>query len=216
MWETVTVVLIVAAAVAAGGYFVSRSLSGKGGCCGCNSDRGPEDSFMSYALPWANVSNAPFRRFKQWTHEGGISTPMVLSAPRRVAAGGVSHETLHIIDLLPTCLQLAGVPYPRHREGRPVPALPGESFTALLDGQSWTRERPLFWEHEGNCAVRAGDWKLVSEHTGGWELYNMRDDRTELRDLAARDPARVADLTAQWQRWADEVGVLPWDQVRRQ
>ena len=153
---------------------------------------GPDDTFQSYDLPWANASNTPFRLFKHWVHEGGIGTPLVASWPRVIGRAGIVHQPVHVIDILPTLLEAAGVPLPERREGRPVTPVEGESFLPLLSGAPWQRDRPIFFEHEGNRAVRDGQWKLVSRHPGSWELYDMQRDRTELHDLAATPRRRSA------------------------
>lgn len=176
---------------------------------------GGPDTFMSYGLPWANASNSPFRRFKHWVHEGGISTPCVAHWPRRIPAGAIRHETVHFIDMAATLYDAARAPYPNELRGRRVQPLEGESFLPLLGGGPWQRVNPLFWEHEGNRAVREGALKLVCRHPGEWELYDMASDRTELRDLAARHPADVARLAKAYGEWAGRCGVMEWDELRR-
>ncbi len=171
---------------------------------------GPATTFMSYDLPWANASNTPFRRYKHWVHEGGIATPCVARWPGHTPAGALLHQPRHLIDFLPTFLDLAGAAYPVARDGHPLPPLPGESLRAALHGDDVPRAQPLCWEHEGNRAVRDGAWKLVAIHGQPWELYNMDDDRTELHDLAAREPERVRALSAVYDAWAARCGVLPW------
>ena len=152
---------------------------------------GPADTYMSYDLPWANASNSPFRLYKHWVHEGGISSPCVVSYPAMIEEPTVIHSPTQFIDVLPTCADLAGAAYPAEYEGRAVQQVEGESFRPALEGGAWRRDNPLYWEHEGNRAVRKGDWKLVSKHPGDWELYNMLDDRTELQDLSAGESDRV-------------------------
>lgn len=173
---------------------------------------GPQ-TFMSYDLPWANVSNAPFRLYKHWVHEGGISTPLIAHWPARFGGPSVAHAPTHVVDILPTLMEASGVAYPLERAGRPVPRLDGESFLPLLEGQAWQREAPLFWEHEGNAAIRDGAWKLVRRHGGDWELYDMEADRTELTDLAARNRPKAATLAKDWTAWAERVGVIDWDRL---
>lgn len=172
---------------------------------------GPADTFMSYGLPWANVSNSPFRRFKRWVHEGGISTPFIVSWPDQVAEPSVVHTPTHFIDVLATCLDAAGADYPTEYEGNPVTPLEGESLRPLIDGRDWSRERPLYFEHEGNRAVRLGQWKMVSEYGSDWELYDMVEDRTELHDLSDRNGSRVAELVGWYDDWARRSGVRPWE-----
>jgi arylsulfatase len=178
---------------------------------GNNPDREPggKDTFMSYDLPWANVSNTPFRKFKSWIHEGGIATPFFVHWPAGgVEAGRITHEVTHIIDILPTILDAAGAAYPATRAGQDVQPPEGESFLPLLRGERWTRRTPLFWEHGGCRGMREGRWKLVAGRGGApWELYDMAADRTELNDLAAAEPERTARMASAWQAWADRVGV---------
>ncbi|MEQ4204318.1 arylsulfatase [Actinopolymorpha sp. B17G11] len=171
---------------------------------------GQADTFMSYDLPWANASNSPFRRFKRWVHEGGISTPFIVSWPAGIERPDIVHEPTHFIDILATCLDVAGAAYPTEYDGHEITPLAGESFLPLLQGSDWTRERPLFFEHEGNRAARLGRWKLVSAFGHDWELYDMAEDRTELHDLAARDRSRVAELARLYDEWARRCGVRPW------
>ena len=149
---------------------------------------GPDDTFMSYDLPWANVSNAPFRLFKSWIQEGGISTPFIIHWPDGIKQRGINHSTMYITDITATCIDAAGATYPSEFDGRQITPIEGESFLPIMRGEQWTRQQPIFWEHEGNRAVRVGEWKLVAEHDMAWELYNMHEDRTELNDLAIRRP----------------------------
>ena len=176
---------------------------------------GPEDTFMSYDLPWSNASNSPFRLFKCWVHEGGISTPLVVRWPVGIPKAGINHEPLHVIDIMATCLDLADVKYPEQLNGRAIIPLEGESFAPVLRGQDWSRQRAIFWEHEGNRAVRVENWKLVSKHPGRWELYDMNENRTELDDLAGKSCTRVKELKSLYADWASRCGVLPWEQVQK-
>jgi arylsulfatase A-like enzyme len=178
---------------------------------------GPADTYMSYDLPWANASNTPFRLYKHWVHEGGISTPLIASWPGVIPAGGISHSPCHVIDVLPSSLAAGGVTYPKDRAGVPLPPPEGESLLPLFEGNlGWQRERPICWEHEGNRAVRRGNWKLVSKFPGNWELYDMERDRTELHDLAADHSDVVRNLTTIYAAWASRCGVLPWEAIRPQ
>ncbi|HXG62690.1 MAG TPA: arylsulfatase [Planctomycetota bacterium] len=196
-------------------------LSDNGGCA--EEIRRPEDpaapigtagSFASYGLPWANVSNTPFRLYKHWVHEGGIATPLIVRWPAGIRTSGLVHEPGHVIDLLPTCLEAAGAEYPRRFEGREIEPAAGRSLRPLFEGKS-LGERPLFWEHEGHRAVRKGRWKLVATHKGAWELYDLEADRTEAVNRASRHPEIVGELAALWDAWARESGVLPWEDVAR-
>lgn len=171
---------------------------------------GSPDTFMSYDLPWANVSNTPFRLFKHWVHEGGIAAPCVMSWPARIKRSGITHAPAHIMDITASLIAAAGASYPESFNGRPIAPLEGEILLPLLDGLDWRRCRPMFWEHEGNRAVRRDQWKLVSRHNGPWELYDMTADRTELSDLVERYPDIVAELARLYGVWAERCGVMPW------
>jgi arylsulfatase len=171
---------------------------------------GPEDTFMTYDLPWTNVSNAPFRLFKHWVHEGGISTPCIAYWPEAVKTPSITHSPAQLVDIAATIIEAAGADYPRERKGNPVPPIEGESFLDLLRGGAWEKQKPMVWEHEGNRAIRRGDWKLVAECGKAWELYNMVEDRTELCDLAEKSPGRARELEALYAVWAERCGVLPW------
>lgn len=171
---------------------------------------GGPTTFQSYDLPWANASNTPFRLFKHYVHEGGISTPLAVQWPALLEPGGINHTPCHAIDILPTILEAAGVPLPTELGGRAVRAIDGESLLPLLRGKRWEREQTLHWEHEGNCALRQGNLKLVRRYQGSWELYDMENDRTELRDLAKGNRRLVSRLARDHQRWADQAGVVDW------
>ena len=171
---------------------------------------GPADTFMSYDLPWANASNSPFRLYKHWVHEGGIATPCVVHWPARAAAARIVHEPCHFIDILPTFLDAAGASAPSEYNGSPVQHPEGESLVGAMRNGERRRKRPVFWEHEGNSAVRDGPWKLVRKHPGPWELYNMEKDRTELHDLAASEPDRLRTMTRAYDAWAARCRVSPW------
>ena len=170
-------------------------------------------TYMSYDLPWANVSNAPFRLFKHWVHEGGISTPLLVQWPRRFGPNGTLHTPWHVVDIMPTLLEAAGAAYPAELGGNAIQPLDGESFLGALTGQGTRREQPIYWEHEGNCAVRVGDFKLVRQFGQDWELYDMDADRTELHDLAGKNAPLEAKLKAEYEGWAERVGVLDWAEV---
>jgi len=176
---------------------------------------GPDDTFMSYDLPWANASNAPFRLYKHWVHEGGIATPLIVHWPAAVGESRIVHSPCHVIDITATCLEAAGVEYPAEFGGRKIATLEGESLMPAMRGEELERERPLFWEHEGNRAVRDGSWKLVRKYPGGWELYNMEEDRTERRDLAEREKERVVRMARMYDEWGARCGVLDWPLPKR-
>ncbi len=174
---------------------------------------GGEDTYIGYGQSWANVSNTPFREYKHWQHEGGISTPLIAHWPKGIASqrrGKLETQPCHLIDLMSTCVDLAGAKYPTEFAGQNIQPMEGVSLVPALAGQPLQRSKPIFWEHEGNRAIRAGDWKLVSRHPGGWELYDVATDRTEMHDLAASQSERVKEMSTQWETWASRVGVMPW------
>jgi len=175
---------------------------------------GPEDTYIAYGRSWANVSNTPFREYKHWVHEGGISTPLIAHWPAGIPVARRNQLVTtpsHIIDIMATCVDLSGAQYPIERDGQTIHPMEGVSLRPAFAGQPLERAEPLFWEHEGNRAVRDGKWKLVAKSPAGpWELYDMDADRTEMQDLAAEQPAKVKELTAKWEAWARRANVLPW------
>jgi arylsulfatase len=158
---------------------------------------------------WGWAQNSPFRRHKTWTYEGGISTPMIVRWPRVVRAGAVNAEQWHLVDFMPTLLELAGQVYPASGGGPALLPLEGRSLLpALLGRAAGARPAPLCWELFGNRAVRDGRWKLVwGASDRRWELYDLSVDRSETHDLAARHPDRVAALAASWSQWAQRTEV---------
>ncbi|MEN3941862.1 arylsulfatase [Prosthecobacter sp. SYSU 5D2] len=175
---------------------------------------GPADTYIGYGEAWANVSNTPFREYKHWVHEGGISTPLVAHWPKGIPTARhnmLESQPSHLIDLMATCLDLAGATYPAEHAGQKITPMEGVSLKPALAGQGMGRKEPIFFEHEGNRAVRDGQWKLVAKGAqGAWELYDMTADRTEQNDLAASQPERVKSMSAQWQTWAKRAQVIPW------
>lgn len=175
---------------------------------------GPVDVWQSYGLPWANVSDTPFRLYKHFVHEGGIASPLIAYWPAGIQSPGrLTSQIAHVTDLMPTFLQLAGATYPTNHNGLSVCQLPGQSLAPVFQDSASRDHPPIYWEHEGNRAVRIGKWKLVCRHPGKWELYDMEQDRTELKDLAADQPQRVNELVALYEAWAQRCSVLPWEQV---
>lgn len=166
---------------------------------------GPDDTYLAYGRGWATVSNTPFREYKHWVHEGGISTPLIAHWPRGITARGeLRTQPGHVIDIAATCLDVAGAAYPSD-----ATPLEGRSLVPAFANQPI--ERPaLYWEHEGNRAVRVGDWKLVAKHGQAWELYDLSRDRVESRDLAAQEPQRVQDMAALYEAYARRTFVEPW------
>lgn len=171
---------------------------------------GPATTYASYGIPWGNASNTPFRLYKHYAHEGGISTPLLVHWPKGLKKTGLSNVIGHEIDVMPTCLDVAGAAYPKtSKSGKTPPPLEGKSLVSVFTGQSLA-ERSIFWEHEGNSAVREGKWKLVSRFPDAWELHDMETDRTERYNLAEQYPSRVRKMKADYAAWAKRVGVQPW------
>ena len=174
---------------------------------------GPEDTYQSYGIPWAHASNTPFRLYKHWVHEGGIASPLIAYWPGKTKAGSITHEPGHLIDIMSTCVDVAGAKYPRERSGRPITPMEGTSLNAAFTGRKLSRRNPLFWEHEGNRAIRDDRWKLVSRFPGSWELFDLEADRSEITDLANKHADRASRMSATYERWARHAQVQPWDSV---
>jgi arylsulfatase A-like enzyme len=173
-------------------------------------------SFTSYEFEGANVSDAPFRLFKHWEYEGGTATPFIAYGPGIVKPGNQVKTPGHIIDLMSTCLDLAGVAYPKTYHNNKIPATEGVSLVPLFKGQTWKGHQALFFEHEGNKAVRQGEWKIVSNYPEkNWHLYNMENDRSELNDLSAANPTKVKELSALYDAWTKRASVLPFETLAK-
>ena len=170
---------------------------------------GPEDTYQSYGVAWANLSNTPFREYKHWVHEGGIATPLIAHWPEGITDTGLRHQPGQLPDVMATCLDLAGVGYPEERDGVDVYPLEGVSLAPTFDDEDNGKEI-LYWEHEGNRAVRRGQWKLVCKYPGEWELYNIDEDRTELTDLSAEHPDVTRELSDLHAAWTQRCHVQPW------
>ena len=174
---------------------------------------GGDDSFSSYGRSWANLSNTPFKEYKHWVHEGGIATPLVAHWPAGIKDGGAFRTDVgHVIDIAATCVDLAGATPPEKRGEKATPAIEGVSLAPAFVGEPVRRDEPVFWEHEGNRAVRDDQWKLVAKGIEGeWELYDMQSDRSEMLDVADDHPDIVSKMADQWLAWAEDQGVLPMD-----
>ncbi len=176
---------------------------------------GGADTYFGYGRGWANVSNTPFREYKHWQHEGGISTPLIAHWPKGIASKQANQfvtSPAHLIDIMATCVDLAGAKYPAEFKGHQLTPLEGISLTPTFAGNSLQRAQPIFFEHEGNRAVRDGQWKLVAKGPAGdWELYDMTADRTETKNLITQEPARAKKMIQQWEDWANRALVLPWN-----
>ncbi|HEY0884338.1 MAG TPA: arylsulfatase [Ramlibacter sp.] len=174
---------------------------------------GPENTYQSYGRAWANLSNSPFRLYKHWIHEGGISTPLIMHWPAAMGQrNAIRHTPGYLPDIMATVLDVTGTPYPREWQGQPIEPLEGHSLLPAFN-RELTNRPPMFWEHEGNAAVRIGKWKLVRKYPDPWELYDMELDRTELNDVAAQHPDRVKDMLAQYDAWARRCGVIPKERI---
>ena len=195
-------------------------LSDNGGCaeeihCSPDIPPGTIDSYQTVGAAWANVSNTPFRLFKDFDHEGGISTPLIASWPARIKKAELVHNVAHIIDFMPTFAELADIDVPTEYNDRPLLPLTGKSLVPLFDGQDLdVSDRELFWLIGGAKAMRKGSWKIVTqgpkriqagipieEGYKAWELYDMQNDRCELHNLASRYPEKVESMANSWEKW---------------
>ena len=160
---------------------------------------GAKGSYVTYDYPWANVSNTPFRKYKKFMHEGGMITPCIIQWPAKIKAKpGFNEGVGHIIDLLPTSLELAGVP---------INNLPGQSLSYLWNGKAMQPET-YFWEHVGNKAMRKGNWKIVKDvEDAAWELYDMSTDLTESNNLAKTNTTLLNEMIAEYELWTKKNGV---------
>ncbi len=181
---------------------------------------GGPDTWTAYGIEWANASNTPFRMYKQWVHEGGIASPLIVQWPAGIAARGeLRTQNSHLIDIMATCLEITGVPYPARYNGRDIRPVEGKSLVPAFADKPIDRDY-LFWEHIGNRAIRAGQWKLVAKvHTRKkftpadekcWELYDMDRDPSETNDLSRANPEKVKELSALWEREAVRIQAKPW------
>lgn len=184
---------------------------------------GPPEGYTAYGLNWANVSNTPFREYKHWVHEGGIATPLIVHWPAGIKDGGFRSEPAHLIDIMATCVDVAGGSYPSSYNENDIQPMEGKSLLPVFENKTLDREA-IYWEHEGNRAVRMGKWKLISKASKqhsfvwdktdelaieDWELFDMEKDRTEMHDLAATHPDLVKEMASMWQAWAKRTGIVP-------
>ncbi len=182
---------------------------------------GPPETEVGYGQNWANVSNTPFREYKHWVHEGGVATPLIAHWPKgiegegpayRSTEQGVLHDApTHLIDILATAIDLAGAEYPEKFGSHSIKPVEGISLRPAFTGNNLKRDNPIFFEHEGNRAVRDGKWKLVAKSVkGAWELYDMDKDRTEMNNLVDQHPDIATKMIAQYDGWAERAGVVPF------
>lgn len=181
---------------------------------------GDADTWVAYGEDWANLSNTPYRFYKSMVHEGGIISPLIVHWPAGIKEKGIiNNDVTHLIDILPTCLEITSIKYPSSFNSAATLPLEGLSLVPAFNNKSINREF-LFWEHEGNRAIRTGKWKLVEEvkkpmsftadDENKWELYNLESDPTEMVNLAAKYPAKVKELSDKWESEALRVKAKPW------
>lgn len=178
-----------------------------------NGDPTQADSNWFCGRSWAHLQNTPFREYKHYNHEGGIASPLIAHWPGKIQAGQWVRTPAHIIDIMATCVDVAGATYPKSFREKPILPMEGASLKPLLltnSGDNFPVNRSLFWEHEGNAAMRQGDWKLVRKGLRGpWELFRLNQDRTEQVNLAEAQPERLASMRTEWQAWARRVQAMP-------
>lgn len=169
---------------------------------------GDKGSYVAYGKEWANLGNVPFRLYKSYTHEGGMSSPMIVHYPKMIKKAFQTDQVGHIMDIMPTCLELAGTSYPTAFNGHTIKPVEGKSLLPILQGKTRTPHDFIAWEHFNSRAIRKGNWKLVwSKDDKKWELYDLAKDRAELNDLSSSMPAKVKELLSQYDGWASRVGV---------
>jgi arylsulfatase len=165
---------------------------------------GPIGSMTRWASlgeDWANVGNTPFRYYKNYSYQGGVATPFIVHWPSVVAPGATSEYVSHFLDIVPTLVEVTGATYPDQHRGEPIVGMQGRSLLPLLRGESMRREGPLYWKWRDSRAVYRGGWKLVEADSSGWELYHIREDRSETRNQALQRPSLVEDLGMLWTEW---------------
>jgi len=192
---------------------------------------GPADTYVAYLKPWAEVSNTPFKKYKHYVHEGGIATPLIVHWPDGIkTTGQIRPQIGDVIDIMPTIVQLADAKYPMYYNGDSITPVAGISLVPTFNSNKPLLRKAIYWEHEMNRAVRMGKWKLVSTgelmdgsyghwkyyQNGPWELYNMENDRSELRDLSGQYPDLVRKISSMWYKWAYSHNVYPtpWKEVK--
>jgi arylsulfatase len=168
------------------------------------------DSYWLSGQAWAYAQNTPFRLYKHYTHEGGISSPLIAHWPARIGESRTVRTPAHLIDIMPTLVEVSGAKYPTIYKQHQILPMEGQSLMPLLSGTGELPDRTLFWEHEWNAAVRRGDLKLVrSGRNQPWELYNIAEDRTEQHDLSKQMPETVETMKAAWKEWAGRAYIFP-------
>lgn len=175
---------------------------------------GPDNVWQSYGPPWANVSDTPFLLYKHFTHEGGIASPFIVHWPAVIHdAGMMSRQIGHVTDIMPTLVEVSGAKHPDYLGGQRIQPLEGTSLLPIFEGKIRTHPSPIFWEHEGNRAVRLEQWKLVARRDQPWELYDTSTDRTEQNNLAAAHPEKVKEMSELYDAWARRCNVVPFGKL---
>ena len=163
-------------------------------------------SYLCLGPGWSSAGNAPFRLHKSWVHEGGISSPLIVHWPAGLTARHeLRHDPCHFIDILPTVMDLAGAgEVSLTWNGETAPPLPGKSLVPAFAKDGAVSRECLYFHHRKNRALRAGDWKLVARDEEPWELYDLKTDRCESKNLAEKQPDRIREMAARWQQLEDE------------
>jgi len=170
---------------------------------------GSAATYLCLGPGFSSAANTPFRRHKTWVHEGGIATPLIVHWPQGIKAKNqLRHTPSHVIDFVPTVLELVGIQKPTTWNGQPIPPAPGKSLVPAFTKDVTIQRDSLWWLHEGHRAVRVGDWKLVAAKDQPWELYDLSKDRAEQRNLAAKMTDQARELEQAWQRQTDSFSEL--------
>lgn len=174
-----------------------------------NAPAGSAASYLCLGPGFSSACNTPHRRHKTWVHEGGISTPLIAHWPAGIKAKNELRTTpAHVVDIVPTLLELAGLQPTTEWKGEKLPPAPGKSLVPAFAKDALVPHDSLWWLHEGNRAVRVGDWKLVAAKGDPWELYDLRTDRAEQNNLASKMPEKARELEQVWQKQVDEFTAL--------
>ena len=170
---------------------------------------GSAKTYLGIGPGWSSTANTPFRLHKSWEHEGGNATPLIVHWPAGLKShGGLRSNPAHLIDLVPTVLELVGGKQPAAVAGLPVPPLHGKSLVPVFAEDNTVQHDYLWFNHDGNRAIRIGNWKLVADHTLPWELYDVSVDRSETKNLAAAHPEKVKEMEQAWIEHAREFHAL--------